>query len=202
MRNLDGLLCVGIAIVSAAALMAQTPSPQSTSPASPPRAAEPSTEATGQAVTVVGCLYRASDDVNVFAVKRTEGAGAGAVGTAGTTASATSSSDTAGTAAGSTGAAAATRPAWYRLATSGTQDFNSFVGRAVRVTGTVPSANGGAPSTSAPTVQISSAKFTTAELGSASQIVVQSITAAEGECPAPAATQNQPQQDQRSQPQR
>lgn len=190
-------LGIGIAILSGAALIAQ----------SPPQSAQPSTQATAQPLTINGCVYRASDDTTVFALERTTDADStgtqpsgvdpagqanvrGAVGTGGTT-----TASPGGAAIVATGEEPMP---WYRLSKTGNPDLANFVGRSVRITGTIPAASptgtSGTSAAAAKSAPISNTRFTTAELGAAPQLVVTDITAVEGQCKtANAVPQNQPQ---------
>ena len=72
MRHADALFSLSVAILSATAVsILSAQSPASTSP---PTSAQPSTEVTGETMTISGCVYRATDDASVFALERTRDA--------------------------------------------------------------------------------------------------------------------------------
>jgi len=158
-----------------------------------------------QTITINGCVYKSPDDA-MFALERTPDADAtgtqpsaarpadqanvrGATGTSGTTT--LSPGGAAGT--GTTGPAPAT---WYRLASGPAAGFGEFAGKAVRIRGTVAATSADSPrgagnSSQAGTRSIEPAQIPDGvpagvDLKTAPQLIVQDITAVEGQCRAAA----------------
>lgn len=188
-----------------AALAAGQPQSRPAEPQQPHQSQE-QTDPKSQSVTLTGCVYQATDQPPLFALRtmgerNSEIAGAagppaprdghaGTAGVAGVPGAADSPSPRDGHvgAAGTTGDARAGAPhapnvAWYRLASQPGEDLKQYAGRAVRVTGTLaPGAGGQGADLGPDRVQMVGAQVTASDLEPAPQVQIQSIGPADGEC--------------------
>ena len=138
-----------------------------------------------EAVTFNGCIYRASDEASAFALERT--ADADTTGTQASTATRGAASAIPG-AVGTSGTAPAdprmnVAGSWYRLTNPGSENLSDFVGKAVRVTGSVaPGRDDKGTDVVIHRFEPNKTTVTVMDLKPAPQLTVQSITPVEGQC--------------------
>lgn len=163
-----------------------------------------------QNVTFTGCVYQVSDQPNVFALQRIsdqmttgtsgQSGAAASSGASGTTTagspgsssgtSAASGRTSSGTSTGTAGTSGSTSAmnqkdlgGWYRL--SGTQDLKQYAGRAVRITGSVtPGKDEKGADIIIHRIEPQRVTVTSVDLKPAPQLMVQSVTQAQGTCSA------------------
>ena len=181
------LSAVGIAGILGVAAAAQQQSQQPQQQQQQSQQQKPSASAQGQQVTLTGCVYQATDQPTTFALQRMDNmSGSSASGTSGSTAgSSGATSGAASGASGTTGAAAGAREqgAWYRLSPSGTEDVKQYVGRPVRISGTVtPGKDEKGADVVVHRIEPGKVTITTLDLKPAPQLQIQSIAAAQGQC--------------------
>jgi hypothetical protein len=191
------LVALGIAVTFGAAASAQ----QQTQPAQPQSQSQQQQQQQqksmqGQSVTLTGCVYQPTDQPTNFALQRTDGmsgssaASGGTNQTSNTGSSAASSGATSGTsgAAGTSGTSASggagrEQGAWYRLSASATQDLKEYVGKAVRISGTViPGKDEKGADVIVHHIEPGKVTVTALDLKPAPQLQIQSITSAQGQC--------------------
>jgi hypothetical protein len=185
------LIAVGIAATVGAAAAAQQPQQQPQSQQQQQsQQQKPSASKQGQSMTLTGCVYQTTDQPTNFALQRTDAiSGPSAAGTSGSSgaSSGTTPGATSGT-SGTTGAAgsaagARDQGAWYRLSSSATQDLKQYVGRAVRISGTViPGKDEKGADVVVHHIEPGKVTVTALDLKPAPQLQIQSITQAQGQC--------------------
>ncbi|HUK34789.1 MAG TPA: hypothetical protein VLV86_12790, partial [Vicinamibacterales bacterium] len=171
------LVCTAGAAVAASAGQSSSQS-QST-------AAQSQSSGQQHSVTLSGCVYQTSDQPDVFALERTPQASAGTVtGTSGVGSASTSTSNSSSSSSGASSAdAGGRRSGWYRLSSTGTQQLSQYVGKAVRVDGTVRTPqeqNGG--EVVVHEIRPNQVTITTIDLKPAPELRIQSITPTQGDC--------------------
>jgi hypothetical protein len=159
-------------------------------------------QAKGQMVTFTGCVYQASDEPTMFALRSMSeqsqagasaagqtGAGAagrpetGATGTAGASSAGTAGTAGAGAGARAGAAAQGADGAWYRLSGSAAQDLKQYVGQGVRVSGTImPGRDEKGADVVVHQIQPDKVTVTALDLKPAPQFQIQSITKTQADC--------------------
>jgi len=185
----------GLAMILAAA-MATATSAATQSQTSSTRSAG----AAEQSVTLTGCVTEASDQANLFALKRMDqnsgGNSAGATSTTGNSTSDTARRQNQSGGAASTSAAgtsgtrapnANTEGAIYRLAAPTTQNLKQFVGRRVEIMGHVmPGRDEKGADVVIHRIEPDKTVVTAIDLKPAPQLMVSSIRELQGTCTTPA----------------
>jgi hypothetical protein len=184
-RTILATLCAGsaaVALSAAPSTTAQQQSPQQ------PNQQQPMKQNEGKSATLTGCVYQASDQPAMFALRRTADGASSSSAEAGASQKQPSSQSTAGT-SGTTGASSADQKAdgaWYRLSPKGAEDLKQYAGRAVRVTGTiVPGKDPKGADIIIHRIDPSKTVVTAIDLKPAPQLQIESIAPMSGEqCPA------------------
>lgn len=135
-------------------------------------------------VMLTGCVYQASDQPEVFALERTPRASGTATGTSGTSAQSTTNNGSSSSSGTSSSAnTTARRSGWFRLTSSAAQQLSQYVGKAVRVNGTVrtPQEETGGE-VIVHDVRPNQVTVTAIDLRPAPELKIQSITPAQGDC--------------------